>query len=182
MITPARLLCSRCRPLSLAVQKSGLTTAVQADKLLNARHNVLRSNKRQLFFEPSLKGNYDNEHARIEFESETFWNQVKMGARVMKDEVGLWKEEWKERLRQDPMLIKWDQLRPLYVFDNQEVIDEWRTACDGDWNEGFSKCSFTMSKDGHGLFSGFLDSENIPKDGKVNKTGWASCMSPEARK
>lgn len=112
----------------------------------------------------------------------TFEDQIKEGFQEMKKECVTWKEEWKEKIRSDPKMYEDGDVEVLYKFDNQKTIDLWDTACDRDWEEGFSNCTFQRSKAGHALFSGFLDSTRMPKDGRVNRTGWANASGPEARR
>ena len=150
----------------------------------NVLHNEIsdKQSNRTLFYEPSLKGNKENEYGRLRFEAMTTKQQVQAGFEVLKDEIEIWKGEWKERMMGDVKVFKTKEENILYKFDSQEIIDEWRTACDGDWKEGYSTCEFKLSKTGHGLFTGYLDSERMPKDGRINRTGWANFSAPEARR
>ncbi|KAI1292891.1 Complex I intermediate-associated protein 30, mitochondrial [Halotydeus destructor] len=146
-------------------------------------HKVMAfEQRRRLFYEPSLKGHYSNEYGQIEAENMTLQDTVKLGLHTFKEECVLLKEEWVYKTRMDPKHLEPGDVDMLYKFDNAKTISEWKTACDSDWNEGFSTCDFRLSKNGHGLFTGYLDAERMPKDGRVNRVGWAHTSAPDARK
>lgn len=68
----------------------------------------------------------------------------------------------------------------LWKFDSPEVLTKWVATSDNDNNEGFSKCNFTISPNNTGLFEGDLSSE-VPKDGKINRTGYCNIRSQRIR-
>ena len=79
-----------------------------------------------------------------------------------------------------------------YKNDKFNDMHNWFVTCDADfdvglcirssnslniyiffhYSSGFSSCSWTVSPSGYGLFSGYLDN-NIPKDGKITRSGYA---------
>lgn len=64
----------------------------------------------------------------------------------------------------------------VWVFDDESKLKRWVTTTDNDHGEGFSKCTFEMSKAGRGLFSGNLDTR-VPKDGRIKRAGYAGIRS-----
>uniref|UniRef100_A0A8R1HPW2 CIA30 domain-containing protein n=1 Tax=Caenorhabditis japonica TaxID=281687 RepID=A0A8R1HPW2_CAEJA len=86
----------------------------------------------------------------------------------------------KPELLEDIGFVRHNEARVEYRFDTQERLDLWKTGCDSDWKEGFSKCTLTNSDHGSAIFSGNI-STRVLKDGRVERAGWAS-MKLEDRK
>ncbi|XP_031624576.1 complex I intermediate-associated protein 30, mitochondrial [Contarinia nasturtii] len=109
-------------------------------------------------------------------------DHIKYGLKALKNEIKLWTEEWKERLRQDPqILLPFGEIDTVFEFMKQEDIDKFITTSDSDHNEGYSHCSFKISEAGYGLFSGVLDS-TVPKQGNVAKAGYCNVTSLGVKK
>jgi hypothetical protein len=48
-----------------------------------------------------------------------------------------------------------------YKFKTDKDMDKWRTGCDSDWSEGYSKCDFYQSDRGTAIFEGVLSSRVV---------------------
>ncbi|KAE9551235.1 hypothetical protein FO519_005546 [Halicephalobus sp. NKZ332] len=60
-----------------------------------------------------------------------------------------------------------------YDFKDSNSLDIWRTGCDSDWKQGFSKVELLRTARNTALFKGYLNTE-VVKDGKTTRAGWAS--------
>lgn len=102
------------------------------------------------------------------------------GFKQLKEEFKIWKDEVKEHLQDDPILI-YRQNEPdvMWAFGKQEDRGKFIVTSDSDHNEGNSKCSLIESPAGYGLFSGKIDSQ-VPKDGKIKRSGYCNitCRRP----
>lgn len=125
------------------------------------------------------------------------------GFKILKSEIKIWKEEWVEHLRSDPiMAFRPGKLLPndfskncglinghfwstgetdvLWSFgDNDVDINSFITTSDSDNNEGYSKCTFEKSPAGYGLWTGTLDS-TVPRTGEQNRAGYCNITGPRA--
>lgn len=129
-----------------------------------------------IFWEPDEKGGYKDTRPRP-----SKIQMIRNGMKELKHEIALWRQEMQEALETDPIYI----YRPgetdiKWRFGNSDALNKWKITTDSDNNEGFSKCSLTLNKQGKGLFSGFL-STRIPKDGRVKRAGYCNMQSLRAR-
>ncbi|XP_023222321.1 complex I intermediate-associated protein 30, mitochondrial-like [Centruroides sculpturatus] len=106
---------------------------------------------------------------------------LKEGLKVLKEEIKVWKDEVIEKFYDDPQHYIPGETKIVWTFDTQENLDKWIPTCDKDNEEGFSECSFTLTKNRRGLFSGVL-SNKVPKDGRVNRSGYCNIRSIRATK
>jgi len=67
-----------------------------------------------------------------------------------------------------------------YDFSTDEKLKLWKTGCDSDWKEGYSRCKFERTDRGTALFSGTL-SGRLPMDGRIQRAGWCAIKSDERR-
>ena len=141
-----------------------------------------RVSKRCMFYEMSRRGDYKYDKMGRELDQVAFESTIKLGAMVFKEEFKLLWQETKEWMKMDNPVYSPGEVVKVWKFDSQAAIDEWRVSVDQDWDEGFSYASFTRSPAGYGLFSGYLDSETLPKDRTVTRTGWANITSPFLRR
>lgn len=103
------------------------------------------------------------------------------GFKQLGEEIKLWKDEWKEKLANDQILVfRPDETDVLWTFGNEEDRKKFIVTSDSDHNEGFSKCALTESPAGYGLFSGTLDSK-VPKIGKIEKAGYCNITCVRAK-
>lgn len=135
-----------------------------------------------MFWEATRKGHFKYTKYQQEIENVAFETKLKYGALIFVDELKLWKQELLDKLKGDYPMFDDGDVFPIWKFDTQDAIDAWRVATDFDFSEGFSNASFTRSPAGHGLFSGYLDSETLPKDRTIMRTGWANISSPYVRR
>lgn len=129
-----------------------------------------------LFWEPDEKGGYKDTRPRP-----SRIQMIRDGMKELKHEIALWRQEMKEALETDPVYI----YRPgetdiIWKFGNSEALNKWKVTSDSDHNEGFSKCSLELNKQGKGLFSGYL-STRLPKDGRVQRAGYCNIQTLRAR-
>lgn len=103
------------------------------------------------------------------------------GFKQLGEELKMWKEEWKEKLTNDQILIyRPDETDVLWTFGKEEDRNKFIVSSDSDHNEGFSKSSLTESPAGYGLFSGTLDSK-VPKLGKIKRAGYCNMTCVRAK-
>lgn len=104
---------------------------------------------------------------------------IKDGINMIGGEVGLWMNETKELLQSDINVfdIIHEDYEYVWKFHNKLNVEDWVVTSDHDNSEGFSKASFTFTKNKTGLFHGHL-SQQIPKDGIVKRTGYCNIRSP----
>lgn len=145
-----------------------------------------------------IKGNTPNFHTTAA--CTTFWEREKKsgyktklplpskkqmileGLKELKTEIGLWKEEMKEKFATDPILIyRPGEIDVAFTFKDKQDLDKWVATSDKDHNEGNSIANFEISPAGHGLFHGTVDSE-IKLDGKIKRTGYANITTKRVRK
>lgn len=103
------------------------------------------------------------------------------GFKELREEIQLWKNEMKERLESDPILV----YRPgetdiVFDFKEKQSLDKWTVTTDSDHAEGRSTATLGISNSKAGLFSGEVNSEHI-KDGVVKRTGYANIRTKRVR-
>ncbi|KAL0118184.1 hypothetical protein PUN28_009092 [Cardiocondyla obscurior] len=110
-------------------------------------------------------------------------DKMRMGYKQFKVELGLLKEEIKERFRNDPIFIyRQDEVDVLWRFKGDpKSLEQWVVTCDSDYNEGYSIAKLDMSSNGTGVFSGMLNTR-LPKDGKIKRAGYCNFNSIPKRK
>ncbi|KAK4884021.1 hypothetical protein RN001_000292 [Aquatica leii] len=130
-----------------------------------------------LFYERDDKGGYsDNRKYPSKIQ------MIRDGLKELKQEIALWSEEMKESFESDPCLeFRQGETDVAWRFESEKSLEKWVVTSDSDHNEGFSKCSLTLSKHGKGLFSGVLNTE-LPKDGRIKRAGYCNMKSMRARK
>lgn len=157
--------------------RHGLARRRTLEPLLGCR-NIHLSPIQNTFWERDKKGGYNRELER------KFWKKdvILSGLEELKGEIKLWKEEVKERIRSDPILIhRPGEVDTAWSFKREEDFTKWIITTDSDHLEGESKAKFELSKDGHGLFHGNL-SDKVPQDGKIKRAGYCNMKSMRARK
>lgn len=130
----------------------------------------------RLFWEPDIKGGYNKNAKRVSRKQ-----LILEGLQDLKQEIVLWKDEIKEKLESDPVLV----FRPgetdvVWEFGLPEDRSKWKVASDSDHNEGHSRCTLEPSAAGRGLFHGTLAS-TVPQDGKIKRAGYCSVKTQRAR-
>lgn len=108
-------------------------------------------------------------------------NLILDGLKELKHEINMWKDEMKEKLESDPILV----FRPgetdvIFDFKDKTSIDKWVVTTDMDHNEGKSTAVLELSSSGAGLFHGNVNSEHI-KDGRIKRTGYANIRTKRVR-
>lgn len=128
------------------------------------------------FWERDDKGGYRDESKLPQLK-----DRLREGLKELKHEVGLWSEELKERFENDPILTyRPGEVDVQWQFGTEDSLKKWLVTSDSDNNEGFSKSSLTLTKEGKGLFSGNLDMR-IPKDGRVKRAGYCNMKTLRVR-
>lgn len=132
-----------------------------------------------LYYEKDPKDGYKSKTG-LEKMSRT--DLIRTGLKELKQEIKLWKNEIQEKFEMDPILVN----RPgetdvIWKFNDQQSLDNWVTTSDSDNAEGYSTCGLTLSPEGKGVFSGEI-STKLPKDGKIQRTGYCNLRSKRARK
>ncbi|XP_059053324.1 complex I intermediate-associated protein 30, mitochondrial [Achroia grisella] len=147
-----------------------------SDTLFKLNPSVQNTPKRLLFWENERKGGYNTA------EKVSILDHLKNGFKELNYELILFKQELKELVETDPLLVA----RPgetdlIWCFNDQNVLDKFVTTSDSDHNEGYSQCSLNMSSAGRALFHGHLDLR-VPKDGRIKKAGYCAMRSKRVRK
>ncbi|XP_013192102.1 complex I intermediate-associated protein 30, mitochondrial isoform X2 [Amyelois transitella] len=132
--------------------------------------------QRLLFWERDRKGGYKTEKEVSTLE------HIKLGYKEIKQEFQLLKQEIREFIVTDPLLVA----RPgetdlIWCFNKPEVLEKFVTTSDSDHNEGYSSCKLEMSSAGRARFHGNLDLR-VPKDGRIKKAGYCAMRSARIRK
>lgn len=129
-----------------------------------------------LFWEPHEKGGYKDTRPRP-----SKIQMIRDGFKELKQEIALWSQEVKEVIDSDPIYVyRPGETDVVWRFGSSESLEKWKVASDSDHNEGFSKCSLALNKQGKGLFSGYI-SIRVPKDGKVKRAGYCNMQTLRAR-
>uniref|UniRef100_A0A1L8DUN7 Putative chaperone protein n=1 Tax=Nyssomyia neivai TaxID=330878 RepID=A0A1L8DUN7_9DIPT len=104
------------------------------------------------------------------------------GLKELKTEIALWKEEVREKIRSDPILLyRAGEVDVKFQFKEPQDLEKWVCTADSDHNQGHSVAKFEISPSGHGLFYGSL-STKVPLDGRIKRAGYANINSMRARK
>lgn len=74
--------------------------------------------------------------------------------------------------------VKPNKLVMFEDFKSDESFVKWKTAVDSDSNNGYSRATFGRSRNGHGLFTGVLDTR-LPDDALLDSTGFCALVSPK---
>ncbi|XP_046402284.1 complex I intermediate-associated protein 30, mitochondrial [Ischnura elegans] len=107
---------------------------------------------------------------------------IRDGIKELKKEIQMWKEEVKETLENDPVLVyRPDELDICWQFGSPEALSQWVTSSDSDHNQGQSTCELIRSNAGKGLFQGNL-CVDPPKDGRVKKAGYCNMRTIRVQK
>lgn len=160
VIANSRILTESNRPEILVGSKCIHTTSVQ-----------------QLFWEPDKKGGYDKFSAKKVKQKKLILD----GLKELKHEILLWKEEVKEHLTSDPVLVfRPGEIDVMWEFDSEKDLDQWVVTSDKDNGEGQSECKLKISPAGHGMFSGNVQSQ-VPLDGKIKRSGYCNIKTLRAR-
>lgn len=132
-----------------------------------------------LFYEKDMKAGYKT-NEEIKNTSKT--TLIRNGLKELRNEIELWKNEVKEKFEMDPTVIN----RPgetdvVWRLNSKEALSKFVTTCDSDHSEGFSTCSLDLTPHGKAIFSGELNTR-VPKDGRVQRSGYCNMRSQRARK
>ncbi|CAD6994449.1 unnamed protein product [Ceratitis capitata] len=104
------------------------------------------------------------------------------GLRELKEEIKLWKEEMKEKLESDPILVyRPGEVDVVFNFKEDNALDRWVVTTDADHREGKSIAKLELSAAGAGLFHGSVNSEHV-KDGVIKRTGYANIRTKRVRR
>lgn len=68
----------------------------------------------------------------------------------------------------------------IFSFGRGTDPSTWLTLTDADEGFGYSKCQFTTSRNGCGLFHGTLNTQ-VPQDGKSYRSGFCALRAPKPR-
>jgi len=100
------------------------------------------------------------------------------GFKQLKVEIKMWRDEWKERLMCDPVLLyRPGETDVWWSFgDNDVDITKFLVSNDSDFSEGKSLSTFEKSPAGYALFSGNLNS-SVVDEAKTKRTGWSNIKS-----
>lgn len=63
-------------------------------------------------------------------------------------------------------------------FNDMSTVERWNVTSDMDNQGGKSTANFTYSKNGTGIFHGYLSKE-VPQDGKTKYAGYANISAPK---
>lgn len=140
--------------------------------------NIHTSAIRATFWERDKKGGYNRDLPR------KFWKKdvILSGLEELKGEIKLWKNEVKERLRSDPILVhRPGEVDVVWTFKQEQDFNKWILTTDRDHLEGESRGTFELSKGGHGIFHGTL-SDKVPQDGRIKRAGYCNIKSMRVRK
>ncbi|CAB3365269.1 Hypothetical predicted protein [Cloeon dipterum] len=144
----------------------------------SSRQSFHTSARNQIYDKDS-KGGFRKE-GDLNFPSRT--EMIRDGFKQLKGEIMLWKEEVKEKLAMDPLMVaRKGEVDVQWHFNNPEELAKFQLNSDKDHNHGYSTCEFKMSPSGKGLFTGFIDTR-VPKDGIINTAGYCSMRTYRARK
>ncbi|CAJ0949955.1 unnamed protein product, partial [Mesorhabditis belari] len=127
------------------------------------------------FPNPRGRDDWDPETTLKEFVDEApgvLKTHTKMLAGEIKDTILSADVEHPE-IMEDIGHVRHNEARVEYRFNNEEALKLWRTGCDSDYSEGFSKVNWQLSDHETAIFSGNINT-SLLKDGKVERAGWAS--------
>lgn len=131
----------------------------------------------QLFHESTRKGEYEKDTINKIPKKKLILDGLKM----LKDEIKLWNEEVKEKLRMDPIMVyRPGEVDIAFKFNEENDLDKWVVTSDSDHNQGYSTATLDKSSAGYGYFNGYVQSI-VPKDGRVKRAGYCNMKSLTAR-
>lgn len=157
----------------LLVQKNGIH---QNDKLNCLALKLHTTAIQRTLWESDKKYGYRTEEPPM-----TRWEQIKDGLSELKHEFRLFLQEIREKWESDPVMVfRKNETDVVFTFKSPESLDKWMVGSDSDHKEGRSTATLTLSPSGHGLFSGYVNSEQY-RDGKVKRTGYASIRTLRVR-
>lgn len=152
-------------------------THLNHSKILQSQY-IHTTSVQKLFWEPDKKGaGYDK------FPSKKFKQKqlILDGLKELKQEILLWKEEVKEHLISDPVLVfRPGEVDVVWQFSTEKDLEQWVTTSDKDNGEGQSQCQLKLSQAGYGMFNGNVQSQ-VPLDGKIKRSGYCNIKSLRAR-
>lgn len=139
--------------------------------------NVHTSAVRHTFWERDKKGGYD----KLPMERVTQKKLILDGLKELKQEILLWKEEVKEQLISDPIVVfRPGEIDVMWQFTTAIDLDQWIVTSDSDHAEGQSVCTLDLSSSGYGMFSGTVESQ-VPLDGRIKRSGYCNINTVRAR-
>jgi len=106
-----------------------------------ARRKLHTTAKSSCFYQINPKSGYDKKYDNLPPpQNFSIISQLRSGYQHLKREFGLWIEEVKETLRNDPILIyRPNEVDIVWQFKGDpEELKQWVLTCDSDYNEGFS--------------------------------------------
>lgn len=101
---------------------------------------------------------------------------------VLREQTKLLKEEWKGYLKcsldkkefvEQCGFVNHGEARKEFVFNSDEALSLWNIGCDADEGYGYSKCELVPTDRKTAIFRGWLSTQ-VVKDGKHERSGWAS--------
>ena len=103
---------------------------------------------------------------------------VKEGLKMIRPEVGKFKDECLTKWRSDSLIPLWHgDYEMQWKFDSENAINEWQTTTDKDHKEGRSTAEFVLGPNKTGLFRGHINT-SVVKDGVVKKAGYCTLRGP----
>ncbi|XP_054733502.1 complex I intermediate-associated protein 30, mitochondrial [Anastrepha obliqua] len=152
-------------------------SALQFQNLAQSPHFIHTSAVRATFWEREKKSGY-----KTQLPLPSKKELIVEGLRELKEEIKLWKEEMKEKLETDPILVyRPGEIDVVFNFKAENALDKWVVTTDADHREGKSTASLELSAAGAGLFHGNVNSEQV-KDGIVKRTGYANMRTKRVRR
>ncbi|EZA54652.1 hypothetical protein DMN91_007241 [Ooceraea biroi] len=136
------------------------------------------------FYRPDPKSGYKTMYYNLPAQKNwTIFGRISDGYYQLKRELGIWVEEIKEKLRNDPILVYTpNEVDVVWEFNGDpSSLDQWILTCDSDYDEGFSTATLEMSSTGTGIFSGTLSTQ-LPKDGKIKHAGYCNITTKPKEK
>lgn len=140
---------------------------------------------RKTFHTTSCTGTFWESGKRSGYTSEPNVSQKQLildGLKQLREEISLWRDEVKEKLESDPiMVVRPGEIDVVWSFNTVADVDKWIVTTDKDHNEGHSVADLEISPSGcGGLFHGNVESQ-LPKDGKIKKAGYCNIKTLRAR-
>uniref|UniRef100_A0A914E701 Guanylate cyclase n=1 Tax=Acrobeloides nanus TaxID=290746 RepID=A0A914E701_9BILA len=129
--------------------------------------------------------NYVNKHFREDLETDMPLDEiVDGGGKILADETKKFAQEMRDAFtirdfydrKMYDEIPKADEVHLEFDFKTENSISQWRIGCDSFENQGYSKCELFRTDRNTAMFRGCLSNE-IFKDGKVPRAGWATMKS-----
>lgn len=150
---------------------------LQPVRITSACKNVHTTAVQHTFWERDRKGGYDKLPASRVSQKKLILD----GLKELKQEILLWKEEVKEQLISDPVVVfRPGEIDVMWQFASAKDLDQWIVTSDSDHGEGQSECTLANSSGGYGLFSGSVESQ-VPLDGRIKRSGYCNINTMRAR-